>query len=128
MVLDYLHIPVAYPRLQRLLNVRYFGAFFSDIERLSSLGVAVTVAEGDFDELQNYLESGLPVIVAVNTGFLPSYWSEAVGHAVVIIGVDSDVVFVNDPALATAPQSIDFNELMAAWAEKDCLYAVIRLE
>ncbi len=43
MVLGYLQIPVNYDRLQRLLNVRYFGAFFSDIENLHVLGVSVTI-------------------------------------------------------------------------------------
>ena len=47
MILAYLQIPVNYSRLRRLLNVRYFGAFFSDIANLGVLGVAVTVGEGD---------------------------------------------------------------------------------
>lgn len=128
MILDYLHIPVNYARLQRLLNVRSFGAFFSDIENLRTIGVAVTVAEGNLTVVQDYLESGLPVVAAVNTAFLPSYWSEGVGHALVIIAIEDELVYVNDPALPTAPQPIHINEFMSAWGEKDFLCAVIALE
>ena len=128
MILDYLHIPVNYPKLQRLLNVRSFGAFFSDIENLHTLGVSVTVAEGELATVQEYLESGLPVIAAVKTAYLPSYWTEATGHALVIIAIEDELVYVNDPALSTAPQSIHINEFMAAWGEKDFLCAVIALQ
>ena len=128
MILDYLQIPVNYPRLQRLLNIRSFGAVFSDIVNLRTLGVSITVDEGDLSAVQGYLESGLPVIAAVNTGYLPSYWKEAVGHALVIIAVEDEGVYVNDPALLTAPRLITINEFLTAWGEKDFLYAVIGLQ
>lgn len=114
MLLDYLQIPMNYVRLQRLLNVRYFGAFFSDIENLRTLGVSVVVGEGDLPTIQEYLESGLPVIAAVNTGYLQSYWTEAVGHAFVVVGIEDEIVYVNDPVLPTAPQPIPINEFMVA--------------
>ncbi|MBX3011302.1 MAG: hypothetical protein KF832_07330 [Caldilineaceae bacterium] len=46
MILDYLHIPIQYDRLRRLLNVRNFGVIFSGIENLTTFGLSVTVAEG----------------------------------------------------------------------------------
>lgn len=73
MILAYLQLPVNYPRIRRLLNVRYFGAFFSNLVRLDVLGVAVTVDEGNLDIIEQYLETGLPVIVAVHTSYLNSY-------------------------------------------------------
>ncbi|MCL4863629.1 MAG: C39 family peptidase [Caldilineaceae bacterium] len=128
MILDYLQVPFNDARLRKLLRIRHYGAFFSDIENLTVLGVAVSVDEGDIDTLQRELDVGLPVIAAVNTGFLQAYWNEALGHAVVVVGIEDEIVYINDPALATAPQAIDLNEFFAAWGEKDFLYAVISLE
>ena len=88
----------------------------------------MTVDEGGLTAIQPYLDSGLPVIVAVNTAYLLSYWAEAVGHALVVIAIADESVYVNDPALTTAPQTIDINEFLVAWGEKDFLYAVIALE
>lgn len=46
----------------------------------------------------------------------------------VVVGMENDVIYINDPAFTTAPQIVLLNEFMAAWAEKDFLYAVIELE
>lgn len=118
MILDYLQVPFNHARLRKLLRIRHYGAFFSDIENLTALGVSAVVDEGDVEALQRQLDVGLPVIAAVNTGFLPSYWNEALGHAVVVVGIEDETVFVNDPALSTAPQAIHLNEFIAAWGEK----------
>jgi len=59
---------------------------------------------------------------------LKSYWNEAVSHAIVVIGIDGETVYINDPAFAVAPQLIHLNEFIAAWTEKDFLYAVIGFE
>jgi ABC-type bacteriocin/lantibiotic exporter with double-glycine peptidase domain len=128
MILEYLQIPVNYARLRRLLNIRYFGAFFSDIERVAALGVFVRVDEGNIETIHAYLEIGLPVIVAVNTGPLQSYWRDAIGHAIVVVGIEEQTVYVNDPALPSAPQAIHINEFIPAWGEKDYLFAIIALE
>lgn len=36
-----------YERLLRLLNIRYYGAAFSSLRKLESLGVAATIARGE---------------------------------------------------------------------------------
>jgi hypothetical protein len=74
------------------------------------------------------LDSGLPPIVAVDTGFLKSYWQRATSHAVVMMGFKDSTIFVNDPAIDTAPQVISLTEFEAAWIEQDYLYAIIGLE
>ncbi|MBX3011303.1 MAG: hypothetical protein KF832_07335 [Caldilineaceae bacterium] len=54
------------------------------------------------------------MIAAVNTAYLASYWTEAVGHALVIIAIEDELVYVNDPAFPTAPQSMHIHEFLAA--------------
>lgn len=73
------------------------------------------------------LTIGLPIIVAVNTSELTSYWQTAVAHAVVVVGMDHEFIYVNDPALDDGPQRITVAEFDLAWLEMENLLCVIRL-
>lgn len=73
-----------------------------------------------------YIESGLPVIVAVDAD-TADQWPYYRDHAVVVIGFNDEYVFVNDPAQAEAPLEIDIDTFLLAWANRDYQYAVIRL-
>lgn len=128
MVCEYLQLTVNYDRVKHLLNVRHFGSFFSDLENLQRLGVNVTLHDGDIDLLEQCFDVGLPVLIALHTSHLKSYWIDEVGHAVVAIGMDEQFIYVNDPAFADAPKAIDLNEFIPAWDEKYNLCAVISLE
>lgn len=74
------------------------------------------------------LAIGLPVIAAVNTRELTSYWHVAVAHAVVIVGIDNEFIYLNDPALDNAPTRVALAEFDLAWLEMDNLSCVISLE
>ena len=126
MVVDYLQVAITYPRLLRLLRVDVIGTPFRNLRHLESLGLTVRIAEGSLLVLREHLERGLPVIVAVDTAQLP-YWQEATDHAIVVVGMDDQQVYVNDPDIATAPQVISLAEFELAWLEKDYLYADVRL-
>jgi ABC-type bacteriocin/lantibiotic exporter with double-glycine peptidase domain len=126
MVLDYLLVPVNYSQLIGLLNVDAVGAPFRNLRYLHSLGLSVTVAEGNIETLQTQLDTGLPVIVAVATIELP-YWDEATDHAVVVIGMDEQQVYINDPDRVSSPQVVSLAEFELAWLEKDYLYACVQL-
>ena len=126
MVLDYLHIQVDYRRLLRILRIRAYGAAFSNLHYLQALGLRVEVHQGTFIALQGLLAQGLPIIVAVDTSQL-SYWSEETDHAVVVVGMDHDTVYVHDPDLSDGPQPIPMPEFELAWLEHDYRYAVISL-
>jgi predicted double-glycine peptidase len=82
---------------------------------------------GKLEDLHTHLESGLPPIVYVDTGELRSYWAESTNHAVVVIGIEDDRVYLNDPDFETAPQTVSIAEFILAWLEQDYLYAVIGL-
>jgi hypothetical protein len=74
------------------------------------------------------LDSGLPAVAFVNTGELTSYWQEQTNHAVVVSGIEGDLVYLNDPEFKSGPQVVPMGEFILAWEDKDYLYAVIGLQ
>ena len=44
-----------------------------------------------------------------------------------VIGIEEDKIYVNDPAFEDAPKEISLTEFGAAWFEEKELYAVIGL-
>jgi len=104
------------------------GTFFRNLRYLeAALGLSVTVGYGDLQILETHLETGLPIIVSVNTKML-SYWNnQETIHALVVIGMDEEQIYVNDPAYADASKAIPLAEFELAWFEEKELYAVIGL-
>lgn len=92
MILRYLEIPFRYERLFKVLETERHGTVFSKLPNLRSLHISLQVHEGNFQQIEEALATGLPVIVAVNTKELRSYWQSAVAHAIVIIGIDDEYV------------------------------------
>lgn len=111
----------------RLLQVDQLGTPFRNLHFLKSMGMTVIVKNGDIEILRFYLERGLPALVHVDTGELRSYWDEQTEHAIVVVGITNDEIYLNDPAFATAPQVVSLAEFELAWLERDYLYAVIGL-
>lgn len=126
MVLDYLDHSMPYPRLLSLLDARDFGTPAENIVRLEdlSIGVKVTLAHIDVNELCRHLEVGRPVITFVNTDDLP-YWSEVTDHAFVVVGVEGDVFYVNDPYFDQSPQRVSRTHFKLAWLRFNNLCAII---
>jgi hypothetical protein len=136
MVLDYLAVPVNYQRLRQMLGTTAAGTPFPHVDRLRARGLFVERGWGNTETLWTHLTFGLPVIVAVRTDDLP-HWikrtdvadeEKATDHAVVVVGLDSDNVYVNDPDFEQAPQIVELNEFLLAWSDRDYEYAVIGLE
>lgn len=125
MVLAHLEVPIAYPRLIKTLRIDInVGAPFSNILRLENRRLLVIVEHGTVEMLYRLLSAGWPVIVAVDTAQLP-YWDESTYHAVVVVGMDEQMIYINDPAFATAPIQITHEEFALAWFEHDDLYALL---
>jgi ABC-type bacteriocin/lantibiotic exporter with double-glycine peptidase domain len=127
MALDYLQVPFDYARLLRLLEVNESGSFFTKLRNLATWGLSVLIDQGNLEALTRHLESGLPPLVDVRTGQLKSYWSVDTFHVVVLIGIDEESVYLNDPYFEAAPQRISIAEFLLAWLEQDYYYAVIGL-
>jgi len=124
MALEYLGQPTDYAHLITLLDIRDFGAPSSNIRRLEKLNFSVSFRQGAQADLETHLLRGEPCIVFVRTGELP-YWSEDTGHAVVLVGIDDEAVYLNDPAFVQAPQRVSHGDFFLAWLEFDYDYAVI---
>ena len=124
MVLDYIECPCSYQRLLDLLNIKLIGAPSSNILQLARLGVSVVHDAGSLEELESQIAQGRPCIVFLDTGELP-YWSEATFHAVVVVGMDDEYVYVNDPAFDQAPQFATWGDFDLAWIARGYYYAVV---
>lgn len=134
MVLTHLGQRVQYDRLRIQLHTSTAGTFFSNLDRLRSLRFAVKREQGSLDILRRHLATGHPLIVPVDTEFLP-HWlvradiSEAeriTQHAVVVVGVDAQHVYVNDPDFVEAPQRVEIGWFDDAWRNHAYWYAQIR--
>ena len=131
MILQYLHIPIAYPQLLGILETDQSGSSFSKLTNLElRLGVTIDLAQGDdtLAVLEDYLRRGLPLIAYVYTGELKSYWGVATNHAVVVSGLDRATVYLNDPYFDDAPKVVTCDEFILAWLEQDYWFAAIRLD
>ena len=124
MVLDFLGVSVPYKQLVSVLNIQEFGAPASNLRNLTTLGLRVSYGPTSLGELARHIAGGQPCIVPVFTGEL-SYWTQATDHAVVVVGLDEQTVYVNDPYFDQAPQPVPREEFILAWLEKDYRCAII---
>lgn len=124
MVLTHLGFQMEYDTILHLLKVRAFGASGQNLKYLSPLGVTVIYREGSLDELKHHWQNGYPCIVLVRTTELP-HWGYATDHAVVVVGMEDQLVFIHDPAFAAAPIAIPLTAFELAWMDFDYRYAVL---
>lgn len=134
MVFAHAGIQVNYTHLRQRLRTLVTGTPFSNVDQLRSWWLVVERGRGDHTTLQKHLTAGQPVIVAVATEFLP-YWltrsdiNEAerlTEHAIVVTGLEDQIVYVNDPDFDTAPQIVDLHWFIEAWQGQSYHYAVIQ--
>jgi ABC-type bacteriocin/lantibiotic exporter with double-glycine peptidase domain len=123
MVLAHLGDDRSEDELARILKTRAFGTQASNVRLLESLGYKVSYGETSFTRLREFLDSGIPPIIFLQTGAL-EYWDENVNHAVVLTGLDGNRVVILDPAF-DAPQTVPINTFLLAWSDFDYRFAVI---
>lgn len=134
MGLTYLRAPVAYDQLKRRLDVETSSAPFLNIDRLRSWWLVVERKQGDLATVHAHLAAARPVLVPVDTALLP-YWitrsdvtdaERVTDHAVVVVGIDDQFLYVNDPDFAMAPQAVERDWFLEAWRHHAQWYAVLR--
>ena len=125
LVLCYLDRSVPYEDLVRLLGTRWFGTPSENILRLEQLDIQVTLRELSLAEIEAALIRQEPVIAFVATADLP-YWPIASDH--VVVGIDEQFVYVNDPYFADAPQSVRRPSFELAQQRFDYRCALLALE
>ncbi len=126
MALAYLGIAADYDQLLKLLEVQWFGAFSSRVRNLEQLGITVVYKQGTLDELREHLQNNRPCIAFVDTSELP-YWDRVTGHALLVVGLDDQSVYLNDPAFPNAPVQVSHGDFGLAWLERDEFYAAFQL-
>lgn len=125
MVLAFLDMPAKQKGVAKLLATNDAGTPFSRLNRLASHDVQVEVgANGTLDRLSTEIQTSIPVIAAVQTGWLP-HAEITSPHAVVVIGVSDAHVMILDPAGNDKPKIVPINAWLAAWIEMDSVFAVI---
>lgn len=128
MILTYSNHPCLLGQLLKILRIQpEMGAPFSNIVNLEQLGLLVGYQqEGALETLYRLLTHGWPCLIAVDTGELP-YWQSSTGHVVVLVGMDGEHVYLNDPALDEAAIQVPIGDFYLAWYEQLLSYAVIAI-
>ena len=126
MMLAAVGVSADYGRLHKLLGIRDAGAPYSRLRLLSQLqpDLRVTLQQGTLQHLIQAIDAGNPPTIFVFTRELP-YWSEAVYHAVVLVGYTETNFSIHDPAFAQAPQVASIGDVDLAWLENDSYFAVL---
>ncbi len=126
MALAYLGVSRSQAELARKLKVRPpLGAPTSNITRLRSASLDVVYADGTLEDIAAWLAKGTPMIAFVQAGELPHWRGHIFQHAVIVAGLDEQLIYLFDPAVETAPISTPVEDFLLAWEEMDCLYAAI---
>lgn len=126
MVLAYLGISRTQDALANTLGLNPpFGVRHSNIKKLASMGIKVTYETGNLTGIRRWLEQGTPVIVFVQTGDLPHWSGQTFQHAVVVVGVEEQIIYLMDPALGEGPTPVEEEAFMLAWSWFDYTYAVL---
>ncbi len=126
MVLAYYGIERSQQRLASLLSVRpNIGTPAPTIQRIQSHSIAVAYGPASLQKVEDATANGLPAIAFIQAGELPRWRSQRFQHAVVVVGVDVEKVYILDPAGELSPEAISTGDFMLAWDEMDNLCTIV---
>lgn len=127
MVLAYLGISHSQTSLAEMLATHpQMGARFSNIVHLQSNLIDVVLQEARaLDDLSHWLNQDLPVIAFIERSELPYSADNVSQHAVVVVGLDQDNIYLLDPAAQSSVITVTHGDFLLAWDEMKLAYAVI---
>ena len=76
--------------------------------------------------MAGWLARSIPVIAFVQAGDLPRWREERFQHAVVIVGLTEDTVWLLDPEGGPQPEAVPVEAFLLSWSGMDYLHAVVR--
>lgn len=125
MVLGYWGLEQEQSQLAAILQtVPGAGTSGSKIKLLASKHLNVIYESGELRDLRMALENDIPPIALVWTGELP-YWKIKTPHAVVVTGINDELVWLNDPAEEKPDVQITIGDFYLAWDVMANLYALL---
>ena len=125
MVLAHYGQTVDESELRQLLDTQPTGTRARNLESLASLGFKLLLEPSSLAHLIEALEAGLAPIVFLDTGHL-DYWDVDCAHVTVLVGLDEEAVYLNDPFFESAPQRTSLSGFLSAWALNSHLAAIVR--
>lgn len=126
MVLAYLGIARSQNELGRQLGlIKGAGVPYSNITRLASPQLNVMLATGSLDDIKTWLGQGSPVIAFVQAGELPLHRGKRFQHAIVLVDIKNQDVYMLDPDTKIIPAQAQVADFYLAWDETDNHFAVI---
>ena len=111
--------------LQSIKSYTPRGTKASNIAKIQHIGVNVVLRSASLFDLRNLLKKKVPCIVFLWTGNL-EYWNIACWHAVVVVGLEENATYINDPFFSDAPKKVFLDSFLEAWSHYDFILVEIR--
>ena len=124
MVLAHYGVQQTEEQVRITLGTKPSGTVLRNVGCLRTLHFEVSLQESNFFQLSDAIAQNVPVVTFLETGPL-EHWPIDVAHALVVVGIDSAAVHVNDPFLGT-PLSIPVAQFELAWARTGRFAAFIQ--
>ncbi len=126
MVLAYLGISRSQESLAKIMKTTLnVGTPRSNIKNLASRRLTVIYNEGNLADIRAWLDQGHPVIVFVQVKELPIWRGQDFKHAIVVVGLDDETIYLLDPALDNGPTPTPIGDFQLAWDEMDNYYVTL---
>jgi ABC-type bacteriocin/lantibiotic exporter with double-glycine peptidase domain len=118
MVLGCLGIERSQADLARQMGaIPHVGVVSRNILNLQSSTLQVVYTEGTLELLHHWLDQGVPAIAFVQTSELPYWDGVEARHAVVVVGLDDESVYLLDPARDPDVIAVSRGDFDLAWED-----------
>jgi len=127
MVLKYIGVKRSQAELAEQMHaIPGAGIVGRHILNLQTSDIHVVYAQGAIEHLATWLAKEIPIIVFVQTAELPYWHGAEAQHAVVVVGLDQEHVYVLDPAQEPNVIAVAVGDMALAWEDwMDGRFAVI---